>query len=376
MPQGRQRRRGVGEAARVKRIRVAVVAKLEDHKLVQKLQPFVAMPEVEELVLIRRRPLQLAGVRNVCPPAAIADVTALAEPWRLLSALRAVRGWPRERSFLVSFFLMPHALHADVVGRLRGIPTVPVALSQEDVEQALQHSLIRRAVRRAHAVGVRGARSRQLLTDAGIANVFEPPNVHDLATFEPAPPGSADLDVVYAGALVPVKQLELLLRALALVKARRPGLRAAIVGGGYLRASLEALAAELGLREQLEFAGPQPQHEVARWLRRARVFVMTSRVEGLPMAMIEALSCGVPVVLPDVGDVTTVARDGENAWIVRQPSADAYADAIATLLSDEARRARLAVGALQARARFADEYSLEAAQRAWRRALWPAQQAD
>jgi glycosyltransferase involved in cell wall biosynthesis len=311
-------------------------------------------------------------VRNACPPAALAGVTALAEPWRLLSTLRAVRGWPRERSFLVSFFLMPHALHADIAGRVFGIPTVPVALSQEDVELALQHPLMRPAVRRAHAVGVRGAHSRQLLIAAGLdpARVFEPPNVHDLSQFEPTTRGSADLDVVYAGALVPVKQVDLLLRALALVKAKRPRLRAAIVGGGYLRASLERLAAELGLRDNVQFAGAQPHQGIAAWLRRARVFVMTSKVEGLPMAMVEALSCGVPVVLPDVGDVTTVARDGENAWIVKTASPEAYADAISALLSDEPHRARLAQGALAARARFAAEYSLDAARRAWRRALF------
>jgi glycosyltransferase involved in cell wall biosynthesis len=352
------------------RIRIAVVAKLEDHKLVQKLRPFVAMPEVEELVLIRRRPLALDGVRNVCPPASIADVTLLAEPWRFLSTLRAVRGWPPQRSFLVSFYLMPHALHADVAGRLFGIPTVPVALSQEDVELALRHPPIRAAVRRAHAVGVRGPRSRELLIAAGHdpARVFEPPNVHELGVFEPAAPGEPDLDVVYAGALVPVKQVDVLLRALALVRAERPQLRAAI-GDGYLRPGLESLSAELGLQANVTFAGRRPQAEVASWLRRARVFVMTSRVEGLPMAMVEALSCGVPVVLPDVGDVTSVARDGENAWIVRDPQPRTYAAALSSLLSDAARRDRLAQGALRTRARFEAEYSLEAARAAWRRAL-------
>lgn len=353
------------------RLRVAVVAKLEDHKLVQKLRPFVTMPEIEEVVLIRRRPLGLAGVRDVCPPPAIADITALAEPWRLMNTLRAVRGWPRDRSFVVSFFLMPHALHAEIAGRVFGIRTVPVALSQEDVELALHHPLIRSAVRRAHAVGVRGARSREILVAAGLdpRRVFEPPNVHDLLHYEPAPSGLADLDVVYVGALVPVKQVELLLRALALVKATRPQLRAAIVGGGYLRPSLEGLAADLGLRPNVEFTGARPHEQIAAWLRRARVFVMTSKVEGLPMAMVEALSCGVPVVLPDVGDVTTVARDRENAWIVRDPSPASYAEALTTLLSDEPRRARLAAGALRARTQFEAEYSLAAAQDAWRRAL-------
>ena len=267
---------------------------------------------------------------------------------------------------------MPHALHADIAGRLFGIRTVPVALSQEDVELALHHPLIRPAVRRAHAVGVRGEHSRKLLIASGLdpARVFEPPNVHDLTCFAPASAGAADLDVVYAGALVPVKQVDVLLRALVLVKTKRPQLRAAIVGGGYLRSSLESLAGELGLLPSVEFTGARPHEEIAAWLRRARVFLMTSKLEGLPMAMVEALSCGVPVVLPDVGDVTTVAQDGENAWIVREPSPEAYAEAISTLLADEGRRARLAEGALRMRARFEADYSLEATQRAWRRVLF------
>jgi glycosyltransferase involved in cell wall biosynthesis len=350
---------------------VAVVARLEDHKLAQKLRPLAAMPEIEQLVVIRRTPLALDGARSLCPPAAIARSTALAEPWRLSSLLRLLAGWPRQRTFVVSFFLMPHALHADVARRLLGVRTVPVALSQEDVELALRHAWVRAAVRTAHAVGVRGARSRQRLIAAGIdaGRVFEPPNVHELAGYDPAAPGQADLDVVFAGGLVPVKQVELLLRALAIVKARRPRLRAAIVGGGELLAPLTKLANELGLDASVEFAGARPHDEVAGWLRRARLFTLTSKVEGLPMAMIEALSCGVPVVMPDVGDVTTVAKHEDNAWIVNDPSPEGYAQAIGALLADEPRRVRLAEGALRTRARFESEYSLAAAQRAWRGAL-------
>jgi hypothetical protein len=95
------------------------------------------MPEIEELALFRRTPLPLAGVRSLCPPRAIARVTALAEPWRLASLLRTLSGWRRERTFVLSFFLMPHALHAEIARRAFGVRTVPVALSQEDVELAL-----------------------------------------------------------------------------------------------------------------------------------------------------------------------------------------------------------------------------------------------
>lgn len=356
------------------RLRIAVVARLEDHKLVSKLRPLVALPEVEEVALVRRTPLALAGVRNLCPPRAVAGVTLLAEAWRLLSLLRLLKRWPRERSVVISFFLMPHALHADVARRLLRVRTIPVALSQEDVDLALTHPLVRRAVRSAHAVGVRGARSRERLIAAGLdpRRVFEPPNVHELAGYAPADPAQADLDVVFVGALVPVKQVDLLLRALALVKAGRPSLRAAIVGDGPLRASLEALSRELGLPPHVTFVGTQPYAEVGRWLGRARLFVLTSKMEGLPMAMIEALSCGVPVVVPDVGDVTTVAQHGENASVVPTATPEAYAEAMAALLRDEGRRLRLAQGALALRERFEQEYSLESAQTAWRKALFGA----
>jgi len=356
------------------RIRVAVVARLEDHKLASKLRPLVAMPEIEDVVLVRRRPLDLPGVRNVCPPGGVSGLTPLAEPWRLADLLRTVAGWPRERTFVVSFFLMPHALIADAARRVFGTRTVPVALSQEDVDLAIDHPLVRAAVRAAHAVGVRGARSRERLVGAGIdpARIFEPPNVHELAGYAPASEAEAEFDVVFAGALVAVKQVDLLLRALAIVKQTRPTLRAAIVGDGELRAPLERLAQELGLGAAVVFAGACRHEEIGGWLRRGRLFVMTSKMEGLPMAMIEALSCGVPVVMPDVGDVTTIAKDGENAVIVRAASPEAYAQAIGELLADPARRARLARGAVAQRQQFEREYSLDAAQAVWRRALFGA----
>lgn len=353
------------------RVRIVVVARLEDHKLASKLLPLASLPEVEELALVRRTPLALEGVRSLCPPRLLARRTLLAEPWRLATLLRLVSRWPRERTFVVSFFLKPHALYAEIARRLFGVRTIPVALSQEDVQLAVSRRLWRRVLRAAHAAGVRGARSRERLVAAGIdaARVFEPPNLHDPSRYPPADPAKADLDVLYVGALVPVKQVDLLLRALALVKLRRKNLRAAVVGGGPLRDTVDDLRRELGLRQNLHVVGPRPFEEVPDWLRRARLFVMTSRMEGLPMAMVEALSCGVPVVVPDVGDVTTVAQDGVNAWVVRESSPEAYAEAILTLLEDEPRRARLAAGALALRERFAAEYSLEAAQRAWRRAL-------
>jgi glycosyltransferase involved in cell wall biosynthesis len=351
-------------------LRLIVVARLEDAKLRSKLAPLVALEGVDELILVRRRPLALEGVSNRCPPAWAAGLTPLAEAWRVWTLFRLCARRPRP-SFLIALYMVPHGLYVELARRLFGLRVIQVTLSQLDVELALRSKTLRRALFAAHRVGVRGENSRRRLVAAGLssARVFDPPNVYDPGAYAPGAPAEPDFDLVYVGGLVKCKRLDLLLQAAARVRRGRPDLRLALVGDGDRRRDLERLADTLGLGACVTFAGERPTEEVASWLRRARLFILTSEVEGLPMAMIEALSCGLPVIVPDVGDITTVARDGENAWIVTAATPEAYAEAIETLLADPARRQRLAEGALATRERFARDYSLESGIMAWRAAL-------
>jgi glycosyltransferase involved in cell wall biosynthesis len=346
-----------------------VVARLDDAKLRSKLAPVVALAEVEELTLVRRTPLALDGVTNLCPPR-WAAWAPLAEAWRAWTVLRLSARRPRP-SFVIAFYMVPHGLYAELARRLFGVRVIQVSLSQLDLDLALRWPALRHALEAAHGVGVRGENSRRRLEAAGVApaRVFDPPNVHDPAAYAPGPTAGKDVDVIYVGRLYSCKRLDVLLRAAAILRPRRPDLRVLLVGDGECRRPLERLAATLELGACVTFAGERPPSEVAGWLRRARLFALTSEVEGLPMSMIEALSCGVPVVVPDVGDITTVAKDGENAWIVHGSRPESYAEAIETLLADDARRERLAEGALAVRARFAREYSLQSGIAAWRAVL-------
>lgn len=351
---------------------VVVVARLDDEKLDSKLAPLLGLSEVSELRLVRRSPLARPGIRNHCPPAWMRGWLPLTEAWRLATVLLLAWRLPRD-SFWVAFYLVPHGLYIELARRLFGLRTIQVLLSQKDLDVALSRPLLLAALRAAHAVGVRGTHSAERLEAHGLdpRRVFIPPNLYAPSAYAPGTPQEQDIDVAYVGSLVPVKRLDILISALAQVKAGRPRLRAVIVGDGPLGTRLQGLAAERGLSENLTFAGRSEAAEVASWLRRSRVFVLTSEVEGLPMAMIEALSCGVPVVVPDVGDVTTVARHGENAWIVSPPTASEFAKALARLLDDEPLREHLRRGALAMRGRFEKEYSLEAARAEWQRALAP-----
>ena len=82
------------------------------------------------------------------------------------------------------------------------------------------------------------------------------------------------------------------------------------VGGGELLDHMRHEAAELGLASAIEFVGPQ--RPAAGWLEDADIFLSTSRVEGLPLSLLEACAAGLPVIAPDVGSVSAIVSEGQN----------------------------------------------------------------
>ncbi|MBA1331538.1 hypothetical protein QQ73_10445, partial [Candidatus Endoriftia persephone str. Guaymas] len=100
----------------------------------------------------------------------------------------------------------------------------------------------------------------------------------------------------------------------AKVAQNHPEMRVAMVGDGPDRAELEALADELGVRERIDFMGKRS--DVPDLLAKARVFGLTSRWEGLSIAMIEAMMSGVVPVVGDVGDLADLADSENNGFVV------------------------------------------------------------
>jgi glycosyltransferase involved in cell wall biosynthesis len=89
---------------------------------------------------------------------------------------------------------------------------------------------------------------------------------------------------------------------------------AMLVGDGPDRAMLEARATALGVADAVQFLGERP--DVERLLPGFDVFVLSSREEGIPNALLEAMAAGRPAVVTDVGGNREVLRDGDTGWIV------------------------------------------------------------
>ena len=117
-----------------------------------------------------------------------------------------------------------------------------------------------------------------------------------------------------------------------------------IVGDGDQRATLEKLAEELGVRERIHFVGNVPRNELTDYYNMADIFAMPSvrlPVDGLNVSVVEAMSCGLPVVASDVGGNPLVVADGENGVLVGEGDHVALGAAVNLLLADAPLRAAM-----------------------------------
>ena len=185
--------------------------------------------------------------------------------------------------------------------------------------------------------------------------------IHEIANGVPAahPPvapratAAAPL-IVFLGIVGERKGTDVLLAALAKLDAAGVAWRAVFGGNGEVDAA-QAQAAALGLDGRVEFTGWVGEAEVDRLLRRADIFVLPSRAENQPVAILEAMARAVPVVSTDVGGIPGQVVDGETALLVRPGDAAALAAAIGRLIDDPGLRARMGAAGL---ARFESHFAV------------------
>ena len=168
----------------------------------------------------------------------------------------------------------------------------------------------------------------------------------ELAPFAAAASSRRSTDVLFVGRLIEEKGVDLLLRAIAALLPTHPKLKVAIVGDGPERAALERLATDLGLSGTVVFTGRVPDDELPRRMGDARLFVLPSSREGFGITVVEAQAAGaVPIVIRSaLNAATDLIRNGEDG-LVSDASVLQLARAIAGLLGDRPRLARLSAAA-------------------------------
>jgi GalNAc-alpha-(1->4)-GalNAc-alpha-(1->3)-diNAcBac-PP-undecaprenol alpha-1,4-N-acetyl-D-galactosaminyltransferase len=160
-----------------------------------------------------------------------------------------------------------------------------------------------------------------------------------------------DRQLIAIGRLDPQKGFDLLLRAFARLADQHQTWNLTILGEGELRAELETLRTELGLQYRVQLLGRVSNpHD---YLKQADIFVMSSRFEGFPNALCEAMACGLAVISTDCRNgPREIIRDGVDGMLVPTEDVPALAIAMEQLMSDEAKRKSLANRSAEITQRF------------------------
>jgi glycosyltransferase involved in cell wall biosynthesis len=206
------------------------------------------------------------------------------------------------------------------------------------------------------AVGVRAAREIESLAGLRAGSIRTIHNGIPDVELEPLPRPVEGPIVGSIGRLERQKGYDTLLRTLP----ELPGVTAVIVGEGTQRERLVALADELGVADRVLLPGWSD--EARRHLTTFDVFCLPSRFEAFPLAVLEAMLAGLPIVASDVGSVSEAVREGETGLLVRPDDPVGLAAALRELVGDAGRR-----GALGAAARrlALERFTVEAMARAY-----------
>jgi glycosyltransferase involved in cell wall biosynthesis len=257
-----------------------------------------------------------------------------------------------------------HGVYAALAGAFRDVPVVQLVINSLDWVDKVP--LGRWALGRARAVGFRGYTSmRRFREETGpVPTSFV---IHNVWTPGPAAAGETgrDIDLLYVGHGARAKNLDLWLEVAAAVKRRLGRLRALWVGELPPRKFARRIK-RLGLEKDLVVLGPRDGDALDDLYLRAKVLLLTSRREGLPMVAVEAMAHGVPVVAPRVGDVEDIVRSSETGFLTAPQDAGEAADGVCRLLSDPPLRHRLGSGARDAFRALAAQSTLEYTTSVWR----------
>jgi glycosyltransferase involved in cell wall biosynthesis len=357
------------------------LCRLATVKAADKLQALADSPQVDQLTLVRHRPVPLETQRvkvtqvNYLPhyPDSVHTFT----PWMrirnhlgmLWAAFWAIR--QHQPDVIYGIFMVPYGLFAWLLSRWYGKPCI-ISLIGTD----LNDYTLRRFTARffqwmlTHVeviTVVDGDAGQRLLAATRVkpAQVMILPNAVDLSAYlAPHDHIPRDFEAVYVGRLLDMKEPENLIETWFHVVAKKPSARLALVGDGVMRPQLEAMSARLGLQNNLLFVGWVD--DVPQWVHRAKIFLSVSSQEGVPTALIEAMAGGLVPVHTRVGGVPFILRDGENGLLVDYPTdPKQVAQKILRLLDDPALYARLQAQALT----IQHDFSLAGVTEAWNEIL-------
>lgn len=319
------------------------------HEDLPKLKASITyVPDVLDVRALLRHNLRVARSRSSSYSRAFRYALATARPtllWRLLQA-----GYIASEARRLGL----HHLHAHfanrpttvalLASRIVGIPYSFTAHAVDIFKRTVDARALARKMESARFVVAISEFNKTYLERLGRGSngrIVQIYNGIDLDRFSPnGGPPAEPFTILSVARLVEKKGLDVLIEACSRLRARGLSFQCWIVGKGRLRPALSALITRLNLEDVVDLLGPHTQLEVLERYHAAHLYVLPCVVgpdgnrDGLPVSLIEALSCGLPVVTTPMTGIPEAVRHLHNGLLVPDGDADALADALEALVRD------------------------------------------
>ncbi len=266
-------------------------------------------------------------------------------------------GYKYKPDLYMGYHIFPAAISALVVARLLNRPACfqdtsgPLELEGGgwNAENRLLTSLggpsklvetaVNLVVRRFDLIVVRGSGSERYIRKIGYKNTTATITGSVIMPSKLMPIIKRNIDIVFVGRLTEYKRPDRCIEVLSEVKKKLPTVRAILIGDGPDRHGLEQRVLNLGLQENVTFLGQRK--DVPDWLKKSKIYLLTSRWEGVSIAMLEAMGNGVVPIVSNVGDLTDYIINNKTGYVHDGDDIHGYSESIISVLNDDEKLNRL-----------------------------------
>ena len=361
-------------------VKVLVVTgnRIISRKFYSKVAPLIELEQVSKIYVVTKSIVSGCKIKGFSPKGPFRKNLLFTECYKLSAIIYILLKYTPD--IIIALGLIPQGIYANILGVIFRKKRVLLSMGKNELiysnDNKLQRILLKIASL-ADAIGTRGSNSKKQLVERGFNpdKIFISHNVFDFDDFK-SRECAKKYDLIYVGLIEHYKRIDQLINVVdKLVKEYDlKEIKLVIVGEGSLKKVLRHKSECLGLSNNIVFLPAGDISYLCNLYNQSRIFVMTSEGEGLPMAMIEAMSCGLPVVIFDDADIPDVVHHGENGLLIKPGDLDGFVKAINLLLHDNNLYENLSCGALAIRDKYKYPYSLEAMRTAWEKVLMECRQ--
>jgi len=346
-------------------MKLLIFSGLSDHKLKSKIAPIIAVDKVDTVFLVRNVPLDYHKIKSLSVPSFL-RIPFIKECFKLAYAIVTLA--KNDIDYIVGIYLRPHGLLAYIAGRLFRIPVIQLLIG-DDVDWVMKHSrLFKRVLMRARNIGFRGTRSQERVEKLiqRESGYFIHYNVFSIPSYKKKTVSSKkEIDIINISHYEKVKRIDFFIKVISELHKAYPQIKVVLAGKdvGKSKMKYQKMAERMGLERNIQFLGYVDN--VMDLMMKSKIFMMTSKAEGLPMVMIEAMSVRLPCVLPDVGNISDVAINNQNAILVNSSNVDGFIQGTKRLMEDFSLVKKISENAYATIKNLENEFSLESIKKTW-----------